>query len=272
MRLVHPESGRIQQGSIFNCAYIPGYENCKAYGIVLTARCDLEHNKHSVINYLPVVQFADWAHRGLVSLLARRIYKDLHRDIENALIRKGVSEEIRRTFPIEDVITRETSGNEQKQLLDKHSKFKLVSNALSLNGTFCSEAKEIVRIAGKNGSKIVEELIEQKLGEFYFIENVDVCNSDPDGFVVLMRNMQSLPCKLMDRIIEGLSFDDVSLTREEAIHVNSQYEPICMVTGVLRSPDIEHLTQQFANLFVRIGLEDQSQTTVERHIALLQLN
>ena len=55
MRLEHPKSGKLQQGALFNCVLVSGYEGCPCHGLVLTARCDLEHGKYSVINYLPVV-------------------------------------------------------------------------------------------------------------------------------------------------------------------------------------------------------------------------
>jgi len=46
------------------------------------------------------------------------------------------------------------------------------------------------------------------------------------------------------------------------------HQPLCMITGVLRSPDIEHLAQQFSNLFVRIGLDDHDDKTVHLHLEI----
>jgi hypothetical protein len=73
--------------------------------------------------------------------------------------------------------------------------------------------------------------------------------------------MQILSCETMRSIVSGL--EDTQASTDPAIRTALTFDhaPICMITGVLRSPDIEHLAQQFANLFVRIGLEDHEEMT-----------
>jgi hypothetical protein len=267
-RLEHPEANKIQQGAIFNCVVVPDYDNCKCSGIVLTARCDLEHNKHTVVNYLPVVEFKDWARRSLCSILAARMRHELQEAINAALVKKGVSTQIRETFPLVDVIQRETKGAEQAALLEKCEQLQLVSSVTPRSSSLCKEAKEILSIAGKKCDKVIEELIQHKLGEFYFLQATDVYSSSPEGYVVLLRNMRTMDCGLTERILAGTTSAEAQGFPEWQTHLTFALESICMVTGVLRSPDIEHLTQQFANLFVRVGLEDHTQSAIAEHIRM----
>ena len=270
MRLEHPEAHKAQQGAIFNCVNVTGYEGCQCYGLVLTARCDLEHNKQSVINYLPVVRFRDWAARSLVQLLSKRSYNELGQNIARDLDKKGISSRIRNIFPLEDIISREFKGREQTSLLENLRKYRLAQDALSQNGAYYPNASELIRDSGRKCDKLIEELIEQKLGEYYFLESVDMYAPASEGYVILLRSMQALTSDLMARVVEGFDIHEFDPSTAGAGMLNLTHEPICMVTGVLRSPDVEHLAQQFANLFVRIGLEDQSQLTINQHIAAVQ--
>jgi hypothetical protein len=72
----------------------------------------------------------------------------------------------------------------------------------------------------------------------------------------------------MQNIVAGLSQEDARADREASIRLSFVYDPICMTTGVLRSPDIEHLGQHFANLFVRIGVDDYEDTIIESHCTI----
>jgi hypothetical protein len=265
MRLEHPKAVKIQQGAVLNCVVVPGYDNCNCYGIVMTARCDLEHEKHTVINYLPVVRFADWVHRGMSYLLAKRLRGSLASVIEKALTNKGVSTLVRNTFPLRDILAKETKGKDQKTLLQKCDQLDLVDTIVSLGGAFYPHTTALMQIESKQCDNIVGDLVQHKLGEYYFLDAADIYDTSAEGYVVLLRHMRTMSCRLSLRIVEGLSAEEAKTDPEAVSQLCFSHDPICMITGVLRSPDIEHLAQQFANLFVRIGLEDYADTIVEHH-------
>ena len=50
--IVNPRNGPMTLGTIFTCAVAGGYASRPVYGIVLTARCDISHDKALVVNYL----------------------------------------------------------------------------------------------------------------------------------------------------------------------------------------------------------------------------
>ena len=270
MRLEHPRSGKIQQGAFFNCALVSGYEGCPCHGIVLTARCDLEHDKHTIINYLPIVRFTDWSHRDMCYALAKRIHKSVYSSITSALDRQKVSRYIQDTFPLRDIILKETTGKQQESLLERLGHLEVIERIVALGGRFSSYRDALVSIDQKAGDAIVKDLIQGRLAEYYFIGSVDVNEGSKSGYVVLLRRMQTLSCDIMRSIVAGLEDHQARMDSSVASALTFDHAPICMITGVLRSPDVEHLAQQFANQFVRIGLEDHEDVTITYHQQLVR--
>lgn len=266
MRVEHPISGRLQQGAFFNCAIVPGYEDCQCYGLILTARCDLEHEKYSAISYLSVIQFSDWVKRELCFVLARRNFKSIKSHIYRTLKDNKVPEFVFNTFPLKDIIEKETSGKEKVSLLDKLECLQLIESVLSKNTLY---SRELIQKYITDCDALVNDLIRGKLPEYYFINAVDTAVDGNDrssgGYVVLLRNMRILSPKTACKIIAGIEENDAKSDTVLMSTLTFAHEPICMVTGVLRSPDIEHLAQSFANLFVRIGIEDHEEQTIENH-------
>lgn len=268
MRLEHPKSGTIQQGALFNCALVPGYEECQCHGLILTARCDLEHGKYSVVNYLPVVRFSDWVNREMCYLLARRIHKSIHSYINKALRDKQVTAYVLDTFPLTDIIKKVANGKEQDTLLAKVSQLRVIEAVIELAGGRTSQCAELVTIDSKQCDTLIKELIQGKLPEYYFLNAVDVNDRTTEGYVVLLRNMRTLSTDHACRIAAGIEFDMEQPDPGLMSVLTATHDPACMITGVLRSPDIEHLAQYYANLFVRIGLEDQQEQIIEQHQTL----
>jgi hypothetical protein len=201
-------------------------------------------------------------------LLARRLYKSITSSIGKILTEKGVSSLVQETFSRRDIITRETKGKEQKTLLEKCDHLDLAERVISLGGTFNLDSKKLIQIDEKQCVSLIKESIHHTLGEYYFLDCTDVYSKHSEGHVVLLRQMKTMSCRLIQRITNGLSGEDVQDDLEAKTQLTFTKDPICMITGVLRSPDIEHLVQQFAILFERIGLEDYQDTTIENHIEI----
>lgn len=263
MRLEHPKPAKIQQGAIFNCVLVPGYEDCPCHGIVLTARCDLEHGKYTVVNFLPVVRFSDWSRREMCYLIAKRKHKDVCSSIHDFLDRKNASTFIRDTFPLREIIIKETTGKEQHALLSKLEHLSLIDQVIAAGGKKTMDGQLIER-EKKETDSVVKDLLKGKLSEYYFLDAVDVLGKSQGGYVILLRNMRTLSCESMDMIAKGVEFSATACADLMSV-LTFANEPVCMITGVLRSPDIENLAQHFANLFVRIGLEDYHDTIIQHH-------
>jgi hypothetical protein len=271
MRLHHPISGKTQQGAIFNCANILEYEECKCFGIVITARCDLEHGKHSAVNYLPVVGYRDCMVRHLSIVLANRVYKDTRSNILKHLKQKGAIDLVIETFPYDEIICRVSKGAERDSWIEKYKLLELARSIVENSHSFdLTKARSLTKQAANHAETLTKDLIQQKLSEFYFLEKADCYSTDEEGYVVLLRNMQTMRTDLMNGIVSGLTESDARRYPKYEQHLDFRHDLSCMVTGVLRSPDMEHLGQQFSQLFVRIGLEDQRQSTLENHIKIVK--
>jgi hypothetical protein len=198
-------------------------------------------------------------------LLARRIHKSVQGSINKALTDKKVTKYLLETFPLRDIIEKETRGKDRDNLLAKLMQLQVIESVISLGGRHTSQSSELIQIDGKQCDTLIKELIQGKLSEYYFLDTVDIHEHFAEGYVVLLRNMRTLNSEYASKIVSGLERESAQSDAGLMSVLTYAHEPICMITGVLRSPDIEHLAQYFANLFVRIGLEDHDDQTIEQH-------
>ena len=77
--------GQINQGSIFSCAKAERSPDCAVYGLVLTARRDLEQDKYNMLNYAPAVPLRDWLRVDGYELVLLRASADLASRTASAL-------------------------------------------------------------------------------------------------------------------------------------------------------------------------------------------
>jgi hypothetical protein len=236
----------------------------------MTARCDLEHGKANVINYLPIIPFQDFLHRNLAYSLANKTAKEIEQEVVRALKEKGVPSSCIATFPLQRIVDKETTGSQRKTLTQRLELFETAKAILDTKSAPSIElVRQILAKAAKPAKVLTANLIKQQISEFYFLESVDLHESPREGFVVLVRYMQTMPTEVLEKIACGLGKEDAHCVEGAADHLNFDYDPIAMVVGVLRSPDMEHLAQHFASLFTRVGLEDQSENVLEHHRATI---
>jgi hypothetical protein len=236
----------------------------------MTARCDLEHGKASVINYLPIISFQDFLHRNLAYPLAKRSLKEAEQEVIRALREKGIPDSCITTFPLQRIVDNETAGAQRKSLTQKLELIETAKEILSSRHAPSIElAKRLLAKATKPAKSIAADLIKQQVAEYYFLQSVDLHETPRDGFVVLIRYMQTMPTSLMEKIACGVGKEDSDCVSGAGAYLTFDYDPIAMVVGVLRSPDMEHLGQHFASLFTRVGLEDQSEDALQHHHAVI---
>lgn len=193
MRLVHPERNKIEQGAIFCCLNVPYYEQWPCSGIVMTARCDLEHNKQSVVNLLPIIPFQAWIENDLCLLLAKDIKKKLSLSIHNFLRNKNADDFVLKTFPLKDIANKILTGKELTRILADCENLCTAEQILQTGVTGTKELQAIVKAAKGDCDGIISHLINQKLSEYYFLESVDVSGGGhAEGWVILLRHMRSI--------------------------------------------------------------------------------
>ena|ERR1035437_6615957 len=89
-----PRDRFLTQGTIFTCAVAEDYAGCETYGLIITARCDIAHEKARAYNYLPIVTLDDWLRRDGRIILAERLRSDAMEKMEKLLKHNSFAESI----------------------------------------------------------------------------------------------------------------------------------------------------------------------------------
>lgn len=266
--------GKIEQGLIFNCAFAEDYSACNVFGLVITARCDLVHDKTPNFNYLPVVKLKDWLDRDLRIIACQRSRKDLDGAVRSELKSSGYSPTVLATEPLRAVIdnlfppelTDKKKIKAKEKLLDlaeRIARVDKVEQEKSATGSWHLQDKTLAQ-AGKS---LLQECIHQKLSGYYFLNSIEKDGED-SGYVVLLREVRHIPRELASRVVSGIDhaeYIEYCKSKPEAINkLNIGTAEFALPLGVVKSPEIEHLLQAFALLFSRIGISDPDPQYIER--------
>jgi hypothetical protein len=263
--VTYPKGKSLTQGTIFSCSAVEGYDGCRAWGLIITAKCDVANDKVRTYNYVPVVSLDDWLHRDGRVVLAERLLADTFSSMKSILKDSGFSYGIldtevpktilERLFPGGSNGPKTTAGSRFKQLCDRYDLAQVgrggrPNEAVSL---------EIAKVAPKLKDALIRELVHQKLSGYYFLSRIEP-DSDDIGHVVLVREIQAAPRDLAHAIGAGLDFHqyaEICKDNPRLMHfLQIDRDDMAMPVGAICSPNLEHLMQCFSALFIRIGLVD----------------
>ncbi|WP_140868278.1 hypothetical protein [Myxococcus xanthus] len=260
--MIRPHIGpKLTQGSIFSCAQAEDYEHCFVHGLVITARCDISHDKAAVFNYLPVVRFDDWLHRDLLSIMVARCEADVRQQFKDTLKAVGLSERITLTHTPQEILGSlfsDQSKSAQRKAHEHVRRLELIEHAKKSKPVDIA----IVKLAAefeKIKDRIVRETVHQQLSGYYFLPQIEP-NEQQVGYVVLMREVRHISRELATRIAYGIDkaqyaeMQACKITPADELSMGLDDFSYCL--GRLDSPVIEHLMQSFSLLFGRIGLPD----------------
>jgi hypothetical protein len=264
-----PQNGPMTQGTIFACAVASDYPGCIVHGLVITARCDLAHGKAPVVSYLPVVRLEDWLHRDGRLLLAQRASAEAMSSMRSTLKQAKLSEAVLETEEprkLLDALFVDTSNKKLHEQFAKACTLFELAHRCAASRACDGVALDLAQLVPHLRIAIVKELIRHSLSGFYFLPSVEPRDSEL-GYVVLVREVQSLPKTLALNIAEGLDSNvyesactaDASLRGKLAVGEDDFACPV----GQLASPQLEHLLQSFAFLFGRIGLPDPAKNYID---------
>ena len=267
--IANPGRGLMTQGTLFSCAVAADYGWCATYGIVITARCDIAHDKVQVHNYLPVVALDDWLHRDGRILLARRLMSEAIGVMSGVLKESGFSPLILDTQSprnILDTLYPTSTGGKFRERFEKGcTRFEL--------GTRCLDSLPSEKLSvslGKEAPKLRDallgELVRNTLSGFYFLKSAEPGGSDA-GFVILIREVQTIPRELASAVAQGLDAELYGTLCEPhpsfRDKLSIRKDDFACPVGQMSSPHLEHLLQTFAFLFGRIGLPDPERAYIE---------
>lgn len=240
----------ITQGSIFNYAYNELYEDEEILGMIITARCDIHNDKVRKYSYLPIVPFSLWRERELSKIIKRRKLKSVEKEVKIALEQHGFSQNTLSIYGIERtidvVLAKGLSKTKEIELTNKIKKYGALISECSYKLIYDEFNKDLLQY--------VKEIIENKVLEYYFIDDVPGYGS----CVINLRDVSHLDSAVASQISRGIEFDALSGEQKQAIRaINAKtVGGMAYLVGSVRSPFIELIMQRFADLFTRIGVDD----------------
>lgn len=246
----------IEQGSILNHCIAENYGGYNVHGIIITPRCDIGNNKVSTIHYLPVVTFSDWLNVDFWEVFSKRIKGEIENKL-NVLLRKykqsenllSVISSSKLIDRLADVITRNGDFEEFKNLL--------LERDLVLGQTPSQESiSTMIKKYPKQTKNIFKDLKENKIKEFYLLENWD--KNQKEYYVVLLREIRKITSTFASKVSSGIYTYNVSREEKLANDINFNVSKDAFFYSITKlcSPHIEHLIQQFFWNFARIGVDD----------------
>lgn len=249
MGIEKPVFGKLTQGTIFTSASAEEYVNKPVWGMCITARCDMAHeNKTNVFNYLPIVSFDEWLLKDGARLLCDRLHIELTTKAINLIKNALKSPTILDSYTPDFIADNFMSGN---SLFKLHSeKMNELAGYRANRNISSAEVKNLVAINIKCAEKLLKDLWSMQLPGYYFLKEIgDTEHSSNAGYVVLLREIHHLPQTLGSKIANGMIIEQGSKPQKTPFDFSYP-------TGLVSSPWIEHIMQQFSHMFVRIGLPD----------------
>jgi len=269
---VTARSPSLTQGAIIQGLRIPGYEGTARHGLLITARCDLEHVRTTALNLLPVVPLEPWLRRdGAFSILLARINSLQTRALERieelderllllcreqdpvAVLEQFASDEVK--FPPQKISAIKDTLGEMARYREFYSQSARAGN-VDLDGH-----DDIAKLFKGQAADRVRLLLKNDVPDAHFLPSIDIRESldECKGYAVIFRAILTIPGIIASRLERGL--DAVEVRQDEALAQLLERplllddEPIGVVSNVV-SPHIEHILQRFAAMFSRIGVED----------------
>ncbi|MFO1174104.1 MAG: hypothetical protein U1E48_02690 [Paracoccaceae bacterium] len=265
--LRQPRYGDLTQGTVFSCASTLRYEGCHVFGLTITARCDVAQNKYPVLNYLPVVALHDWLSRDGLDILISQEQNDQAGNLRGMLKQANVSESLLLSLSLQKIAAThfptDTGTSAQKKNAEKFAThIKLMDD---FNEVLKAQNQDVTYgWFKKNRPKSIEQLIHRLsrhdvLGH-YLLERLSLDDQLRQGYVCLLREVQTLPKSISDRLGKGIDCTTYSnlchngspMAFQLVISVDDLAMPIIEVA----SPTMEHILQAFSQLFGRIGVAD----------------
>lgn len=230
---------------------------------MVTAQCDLAHDKAPFVNFVPIVHLSDWLARDAEVLLARRICRQETEDLKSMLESLGLSTAVVTTEPARVVVDQFVLAAPAGAL-----KAKQRERAARIPGTLADA--EAVLSGGSvavpmreqhpgAARRLLRELLEGNLAGYYFLPAVSPTGVQ-SGHVVLLRQVYHLTRALALDVPRGVLVKDLAaqLARSSmyGLDVDRDPEDIIEPVGQIASPFLEHVMQAFGTLFMRIGVTD----------------
>lgn len=255
------------QGTIIYSIRSDAHPQKRCYGVIVTARCDIAQGKTNTLHCLAAQDLVDWVKSGL--------FCDLIEDQKNeclSTIRKWALEN-----HLDFELLLELGPNKAKKNIESESQknrreslIKACNQWEKYIGMVPSQLAETEILELLNGdlkkskANKLSLLLGNRLTGYCFIPKCAYSKSDSkvDGLVVDLKDLKTITVEDAENI-KAYKYD-YNLLKDEIPsrlqRLNERFflegpEDIVVFDNEIRSPWIEHLMQNFAMSFIRIGVD-----------------
>lgn len=244
------------------------------HGLTLTARCDIAQKKYRLLNYVPVVEIADWLLTDGLEILILDEQKDLYGRKENLLKEANLSVSLLTAVTLDQIasVHFEPAANDKKGRDRLKKILALVEFDKEFSTSLDDSAQATLDWFKRHRSSKIADLIRrlsrQDVTGFYFLERLHAGDA-PKGYVCLLREINTIPQHIAERLATGISKAEwtehyASVSRN---CLSFDKDDFGMPISQIGSPTIEHVMQCFSNLFGRIGLPDPVEAEITNIIS-----
>lgn len=274
-----PRANEFTQGTVFSCAYGESYKDKSICGLVITARCDAAQEKVSVFSYVPVVPLSAWMLVDGAAIVLARVEAECLNTLRNILKVAKLSESLLKSHTFDAIYAAHFQPHEyEKSKKSQCDKFRDVVQrynencALQLDQTDIMQLKKHLAHYQVMVDAVLKELVGHRLAGNYLLCKLDNFTDDSDH-VALLREVYHIPSWIAKRITKGISAEEWD-ANESPLSLCPRFHlkgDISLPVGKLKSPWVEHLMQNFALLFSRIGVKDNNFEEVKRSLLTIGL-
>ncbi|NYH26062.1 hypothetical protein [Paraburkholderia bryophila] len=271
-----PRANEFTQGTVFSCAYAENYQDESVYGLIITARCDAAQAKVSAFTYVPVIPLSSWIYVDGASTVLDRAEADYMNTISDRLEKDGLSESLLSTHSLAAIydahykkIENEKARKSQCEKLRNVIAQVAETRTLQIDKTNRERLRAHLTVCKSHVDSVVKELAGHRLSGYYLLRGLEALDSgEAQDFVALLREVHHIPSSVAKSITNGISKDqwDVAQNKNVVCPKFTGTDDYALPMAKLTSPWIEHLMQNFALLFSRIGVRDNDVADVRKSL------
>lgn len=265
---------KITQGSVISGIRNDKYPNHNCLATVINARCDLEHNKTDKVYYLITLPLKEWMFSsiGFTKILSEQI-NNVSSSISNRIKNENLSWEDLKHFTVLEfrkvLDSTITKKKEREKLIADFQKYVQITSVIS----DFEEKKKIVEENKKSVINILKNMSIGKDNDFLLLPNCSLKESTEfESIVIDLRELDYIDNSTADALSNNRIDDkNIKLSKRDKERYNQKFfilsDPgYSTIIDEITSPWIECVVQHFANAFIRIGIENLSESQIEVEI------
>jgi hypothetical protein len=271
-----PRASEFTQGTVFSCAYAENYKDEMVHGLVITARCDAAQAKVPTFTYIPVVPLSSWIFVDGASVILDRAEADYMNTFSDRLEKDGLSESLLSTHTLSEIYNAHYKKVENEKA-KKSQCDKLKNTILNVDETRTLQSdrsnRERLRmhlaVCKSHVDSVIKELAGHRLAGYYLLRGLETLDSDEkQDFVALLREVHHMPSYVAKSITNGISKEQWTAGQNANLLCPRfrEADDYALPVARLTSPWMEHLMQNFALLFSRIGVKDNNLDDVRKSL------